>query len=95
MIKTIIDWRKNFDDTLDEPELLPARFPNLLVNGSVGISIGFATDIPTHNLTEVIDGCIAMIDKPSIKLDELMTIIKGPDFPSGGFMYGGDQHRSL
>lgn len=89
--KTIIDWRKNFDDTLDEPELLPARFPNLLVNGSVGISIGFATDIPTHNLTEVIDGCIAMIDKPSIKLDELMTIIKGPDFPSGGFMYGGDQ----
>lgn len=84
--KNTVRWNKNFDDTLDEPDLLPGRFPNLLVNGAQGIAIGLATNIPTHNLTEVIDGCIATLDNPRISLEELMTYIKGPDFPSGGFL---------
>lgn len=88
--KNTVKWNKNFDDTLDEPDVLPGRFPNLLVNGAQGIAIGLATNIPPHNLTEVIDGCIAMIDKPNIKVEELAEIIKGPDFPSGGFLVGGE-----
>ena len=86
--KNTVRWNKNFDDTLDEPDLLPGRFPNLLVNGAQGIAIGLATNIPTHNLTEVIDGCIATLDNPRISLEELMNYIKGPDFPSGGFLVG-------
>lgn len=87
--KNTVSWSKNFDDTLDEPDILPGRFPNLLVNGASGIAIGFSMNIPPHNLTEVIDGCIALIDNPRMKLDELLTIIKGPDFPTGGFIVGG------
>ncbi|HOL60326.1 MAG TPA: DNA topoisomerase 4 subunit A [Clostridia bacterium] len=84
--KDTVRWNKNFDDTLKEPDVLPGRFPNLLVNGAMGIAIGLATNIPTHNLCEVIDGCVAMIEQPSIKLPELLKIIKGPDFPTGGFL---------
>lgn len=87
--KDTVSWSKNFDDTLDEPDILPGRFPNLLVNGATGIAIGFSMNIPPHNLTEVIDGCVALIDNPRMKLDELLTIIKGPDFPAGGFLVGG------
>ena len=87
--KNTVSWSKNFDDTLDEPDILPGRFPNLLVNGASGIAIGFSMNIPPHNLTEVIDGCVALIDNPRMKLDELLTIIKGPDFPTGGFIVGG------
>lgn len=87
--RTIVDWNRNFDDTLEEPDVLPGRFPNLLVNGASGIAIGLATNIPSHNLTEVIDGCIAMLERPQIKLSELLEIIKGPDFPTGGFLVAG------
>ncbi|KHD86142.1 DNA topoisomerase IV subunit A [Heyndrickxia ginsengihumi] len=78
----------NFDDTANEPTVLPARFPNLLVNGSTGISAGYATDIPPHNLGEIIDGAIMRIEKPQSTLDDLMTVIKGPDFPTGGIIQG-------
>ncbi|MDR3185815.1 MAG: DNA topoisomerase 4 subunit A [Christensenellaceae bacterium] len=84
--KDTVKWNKNFDDTLDEPDVLPGRFPNLLVNGATGIAIGLATNIPPHNLTEVIDGCVAMIENPKITLEEMVTIIKGPDFPTGAYM---------
>lgn len=86
--KDTVDYIPNFDDSLDEPVVLPARFPNLLVNGSTGISAGYATDIPPHNLTEVIDAVIKKIDKPDVTIDELMKIIKGPDFPTGGIIQG-------
>jgi len=86
--KDTVDEEWNFDDTEKEPKVLPARFPNLLVNGATGISAGYATEIPPHNLGEVIDATIKMIDKPDITLDELMTIVKGPDFPTGGILQG-------
>ncbi len=82
--KDTIRWGLNFDDTLKEPEVLPGRFPNLLVNGASGIAVGVATNIPPHNLGEVIDGVVAYIDDPNITLDKMMKIIKGPDFPTGG-----------
>lgn len=88
--KNTVRMNKNFDDTLDEPDVLPGRFPNILVNGASGIAIGLATEIPSHNLTEVIDGCIALIDEPRMKLPELLQIIKGPDFPTGGFLVAGE-----
>ncbi|MDD3947586.1 MAG: DNA topoisomerase 4 subunit A, partial [Clostridia bacterium] len=84
--KGTVQWSKNFDDTLEEPDVLPGRFPNLLVNGAMGIAIGLATNIPSHNLTEVIDGCVALIDQPTMKLPDLLKIIKGPDFATGGFL---------
>ena len=84
--KDTVKWGKNFDDSLMEPQVLPGRFPNLLVNGASGIAIGLSTKIPPHNLTEVIDGTIAMIDNPNISLASLMEIIKGPDFPGGGYI---------
>lgn len=86
----IVPWNSNFDDQLKEPALLPGRFPNLLVNGSSGIAIGFATNIPTHNLAETIDAAIKYIDNPKISLSELMKTIKGPDFPTGGYIIAGD-----
>ncbi|MDR2090684.1 MAG: DNA topoisomerase 4 subunit A [Clostridiales bacterium] len=89
--KNTVNWSLNFDDTMKEPDTLPGRFPNLLVNGASGIAIGLATNIPTHNLTEVIDGVIAMIDKPDITLKEMMNIIKGPDFPTAGYLICGDE----
>lgn len=88
--KRTVVFNDNFDNTEKEPAVLPARYPNLLVNGSSGISAGFATEIPPHNLREVIDACIALIDQPNLSLDELMTIVKGPDFPTGGIIMGAD-----
>ena len=84
--KDTVTYSLNFDDTLKEPDMLPGRYPNLLVNGASGIAVGLATNIPTHNITEVIDGAVAMIDSPNIKLEELMNYIKGPDFPTGGII---------
>ncbi|UMZ75194.1 DNA gyrase subunit A [Natranaerofaba carboxydovora] len=92
--KDTIDFALNFDESLKEPEVLPARFPNLLVNGSSGIAVGMATNIPPHNLGEVIDGIVKMIDNPEISLDELMESIKGPDFPTGGVILEKDGIRS-
>ena len=83
-----VDWDPNYDDTKKEPQVLPCRFPNLLVNGSQGIAVGMATNIPPHNLGEVIDGCIAYIDNPDIDLAGLMEHIKGPDFPTAGIIMG-------
>lgn len=86
--KETVDFIPNFDDTLKEPVVLPSRFPNILVNGSQGIAVGMATNIPPHNLGEVIDGCIMMIDNPDVTIKDLMTKIKGPDFPTGGIIMG-------
>lgn len=86
--KDTIDWRKNFDESLDEPKVLPAKLPNLLLNGTTGIAVGMATNIPPHNLREVSDAIIALIDNKDISIDELITHIKGPDFPTGGIIYG-------
>ena len=86
--KETVDFTPNFDESLQEPAVLPASVPNLLVNGSQGIAVGMATDIPPHNLGEVIDGVVSVIDNPSITIDELMHIIKGPDFPTGATIYG-------
>ncbi len=86
--KNTIDFTPNFDGDEKEPSVLPSRFPNILVNGSTGIAVGMATNMPPHNLTEVIDGLIALIDNPDITLDELMQYIKGPDFPTGAIILG-------
>ena len=86
--KNTVDMTKNFDETLDEPVVLPSRFPNILVNGTMGIAVGMATNIPPHNLSEVIDGCVAYIDNPEIDTLGLMEHIKGPDFPTGGIILG-------
>jgi len=86
--KETVDFQNNFDDTLQEPQVLPSRIPNLLVNGSSGIAVGMATNMPPHNLSEVIDGTIAYIDNNEITVEELMKFIKGPDFPTGGIIYG-------
>lgn len=86
--KDTVNFIPNFDESEKEPEILPSRFPNILVNGTMGIAVGMATNIPPHNLGEVIDGCVAYIDKPDIELDELMQYIKGPDFPTGGIILG-------
>lgn len=88
--KNTVHWSKNYDDTRDEPDTLPSRFPNILVNGAMGIAVGLATNIPTHNLAECIDACCALIDKPSMTTTELMKYIKGPDFPTGGIIIGGE-----
>ncbi|MBN6205512.1 DNA topoisomerase IV subunit A [Ralstonia pickettii] len=88
--KETVDFIYNFDETTTEPVVLPAKFPNLLVNGSTGISAGYATDIPPHNLEEVIDAVIMKIDKPQVTVDQLMKAIKGPDFPTGGIIQGVD-----
>lgn len=88
--KGTVKWSLNFDDTLKEPDMLPGRFPNLLVNGASGIAVGVATNIPPHNLGEVIDGVVAYIDNPNIKLEKMMSIIKAPDFPTGGELILGD-----
>ena len=86
--KDTVNFTPNFDESEREPEVLPSRFPNILVNGTTGIAVGMATNIPPHNLSEVIDGCVAYIDKPDIELDELMQYIKGPDFPTGAIILG-------
>ena len=86
--KDTVDFRLNFDDTLEEPTVLPSRIPALLVNGSSGIAVGMATNMLPHNLSEVVDGCVAMVDNPDITIDELITFIKAPDFPTGGTILG-------
>ena len=86
--KNTVDFSPNFDESEREPEVLPSRFPNILVNGTTGIAVGMATNIPPHNLREVIDGCVAYIDNHDIELDELMQYIKGPDFPTGATILG-------
>ena len=88
--KETVEMGSNYDDSLQEPLVLPAKIPNLLVNGSSGIAVGMATNIPPHNLSEVVDGVIATIDNPAITIEELMTFIPGPDFPTAGFIYGCD-----
>jgi len=92
--KETVSWSLNFDDTLKEPDMLPAAYPNLLVNGSTGIAVGLATNIPPHNLGEVINGVVAFIDKPKITLDEMMKYIPAPDFPTGGFVIVGDELKT-
>ncbi len=92
--KDTVDFVPNYDDKLKEPDVLPSRFPNLLVNGSSGIAVGMATNIPPHNLNEVVDGIIAVIDDPMITTEELMTYIQGPDFPTGGVIMGKSGIRS-
>jgi DNA gyrase subunit A len=83
-----VDFQANYDDTLTEPKVLPARFPNLLVNGANGIAVGMATSIPTHNLGEIIEACHALIDNPELTVEEIIKYVPGPDFPTGGTLYG-------
>jgi DNA gyrase subunit A len=89
--KETVDFRPNYDESLSEPSVLPARIPNLLVNGSDGIAVGMATKIPPHNLTEVLDATIALLRKPNTDIKDLTKIVTGPDFPTGGFIYGGEE----
>ena len=93
--KDTIDWGKNYDDKLDEPTVLPVKFPNLLVNGSVGIAVGMATNIPPHNLNEVCDAIVARMDNPECGIEEILQYIKGPDFPTGGIIMGYSGIRSV
>src|SRR5437016_2914366 len=86
--KETVDFAPNYDDSELEPTVLPAKFPQLLVNGSGGIAVGMATNIPPHNLGEVIDACIALINDPTLSIDDLMAIVPGPDFPTGGIILG-------
>ena len=88
LYKETVDFEPNFDNTLVEPKVMPARIPNLLVNGASGIAVGMATNMPPHNLSEVIEACEAYIDNPEITVEELMEFVKAPDFPTGGFIYG-------
>jgi len=93
--KNTVDFKANFDESLEEPIVLPARIPNLLVNGSSGIAVGMATNIPPHNLSEVVDGIKLVIDNPEVTIEELMKIIKGPDFPTGGIILGVSEIRRM
>ncbi|TDI66267.1 MAG: DNA gyrase subunit A, partial [Alphaproteobacteria bacterium] len=86
--KDTVDFRENYDNTSREPMVLPARYPNLLVNGASGIAVGMATNIPPHNLGEVIDACCVLLDDPDASIDRLMECVPGPDFPTGGIIYG-------
>ena len=89
--KETVDFQPNYDESLSEPKVMPARIPNLLINGSDGIAVGMATKIPPHNLTEIVDATLALLRKPEIAIEELMQIVTGPDFPTGGFIYGGEE----
>jgi DNA gyrase subunit A len=86
--KETVDFVPNYDDSLREPAVLPSRIPNLLINGAAGIAVGMATNIPPHNLGEVIDGLVALVENPAITIADLMTYIPGPDFPTAGFIHG-------
>lgn len=93
--KETVDFVPNYDESLSEPSVLPTRIPNLLVNGSEGIAVGMASKIPPHNLTEILEATIALVKKPEISIDELIKIVPGPDFPTGGFIYGREEiHRA-
>jgi len=91
--KETVNFQPNYDESLSEPTVLPARVPNLLINGSDGIAVGMATKIPPHNLTEIVDATIAVLRKPDVKIEELLKIVTGPDFPTGGFIYGREEIR--
>jgi len=86
--KETVNFQANYDDSTNEPMVLPARYPNMLVNGAGGIAVGMATNIPPHNLGEVIDACLATIENPDITIDEILTMVPGPDFPTGGLILG-------
>ncbi len=86
--KETVDFAPNFDDSLEEPTVLPSKIPNLLANGASGIAVGMATNMAPHNLSEVVDGCIALVDNPDIEIEELLKFVKAPDFPTGGIIYG-------
>src|SRR5436305_14581873 len=86
--KNTVEFQPNYDETEQEPKVLPAGFPNILVNGGSGIAVGMATNIPPHNLGEVIDACCAYLDNPAITIDELMQYVPAPDFPTGGIIIG-------
>ena len=89
-----VDFRPNYDESVHEPEVLPARIPNLLVNGAGGIAVGMATNVPPHNLGEIVDACLAVLDDPDIGIDDLIDIVPGPDFPTGGIVLGRSGIRS-
>ncbi|MEP6705933.1 MAG: DNA gyrase subunit A, partial [Pyrinomonadaceae bacterium] len=91
--KETVNFQPNYDESLSEPTVLPARVPNLLINGSDGIAVGMATKIPPHNLTEIVDATIAVLRQPEINIEELLKIVTGPDFPTGGFIYGREEIR--
>src|ERR1041384_4644502 len=86
--KETVDFQPNYDESLSEPTVLPTRIPNLLVNGSDGIAVGMATKIPPHNLNEIIEATVDLLQSPNAKISDLMKIVPGPDFPTGGFIYG-------
>src|ERR1700686_4147592 len=92
--KDTVDFQPNYDNSEREPTVLPAKFPNLLVNGAGGIAVGMATNIPPHNLGEVVDACVALIENPALGIDDLINIIPGPDFPTGGIIVGRQGIRS-
>ena len=91
--KETVNFQPNYDESLSEPTVLPTRIPNLLLNGSEGIAVGMATKIPPHNLTEIVDATIALVSEPEIKIEKLLKIVKGPDFPTGGFICGREEIR--
>ena len=91
--KETVAFQPNYDESLSEPTVLPARVPNLLINGSDGIAVGMATKIPPHNLTEVVDATLALLKNPELKVEDLTKFVTGPDFPTGGFIYGRDEIR--
>src|SRR5260370_38086782 len=86
--KDTVDFQENYDSSFREPRVLPAKFPNLLVNGAGGIAVGMATNIPPHNLGELIDACVALIDDPALSIEDLIKIVPGPDFPTGATILG-------
>src|SRR6185369_6594659 len=86
--KETVDFVPNYDETTIEPAVMPSRIPNLLINGSTGIAVGMATNIPPHNMGEICDALLAMIENPDIKIEKLLRIVTGPDFPTGGIIYG-------
>src|ERR1700742_2017408 len=92
--KDTVDFQPNYDNSEKEPSVLPAKFPNLLVNGAGGIAVGMATNIPPHNLGEIVDACVALIDNPALGIDDLINIVPGPDFPTGGVILGRQGIRS-
>jgi DNA gyrase subunit A len=93
--KETVDWQPNYDDSLVEPKVLPTKIPNLLINGSSGIAVGMATNIPPHNLTEIMNGLLLLIDNPTgTSIDDLMKVIPGPDFPTAGSIHGTEGIRS-
>src|SRR6186713_1398794 len=91
--KETVTFQPNYDESLSEPTVLPARVPNLLINGSDGIAVGMATKIPPHNLTEIVDATLALLKDPEVAVSDLTKIVTGPDFPTGGFIYGRDEIR--